>query len=305
MKAIFTCLALLIAFTQLQSQQPWAPLGATWHYRQGAGFGEPIGQGYYRNTVVGDTLIQGQNCRKINRMKRIWTGVNVPIEPVFTYMKNDSVYFYDPTVDRFALTYDFSASEGDTLRFSAPNWNTFPPETDTFFRVRVDSIRFRQAGQDQLRFFYVTNVDEQFAWWFYGGWYAEKIGGRMFQTPFPSLTFPEIDGFFRCYADSTAFIQLSFEDCEYPFSSDVNTPENTLEVSLSPNPAQDWLLIQCPEPARYTIFTQDGRATANGRIHPTDGRISVRRLPQGCYTVLIQSDLPSKKANVLRFVKGF
>lgn len=91
MKAIFTSLAFFFALSQLQSQQPWAPIGATWQYSQGDGLGEPIGQGYYRNTVIGDTVIQGRTCRIISRMKRILTGVNVPIKPAFTYMTNDSV----------------------------------------------------------------------------------------------------------------------------------------------------------------------------------------------------------------------
>ncbi|MCK6691111.1 MAG: hypothetical protein L6Q97_03295, partial [Thermoanaerobaculia bacterium] len=110
MKPAFpTLLGLFIAF-HVAAQTVWAPLGAEWYHRQGAGISEPIGLGYYHSEVVGDTVVKGRTCRKIKRYKKVWTGDIVQLDPLLTYAHNDSVYWYNPLFDRFLLTYDFTAA---------------------------------------------------------------------------------------------------------------------------------------------------------------------------------------------------
>ncbi|MBK8923967.1 MAG: T9SS type A sorting domain-containing protein [Saprospirales bacterium] len=200
-------------FSQIKGQSEWAPTGARWHYCQGTGLGEPICGGYFYLEVIADTTIGGRACRKISGYQKNWLNQVTPLPDRFTYAENDSVYYYQPDSNRFLLTFDFSAQAGDTLEFPTPRVFPWDPP-DTSFLVRVDSIVRRPAGQDSLRFFYVTPVDWA-SWWFYGGWYAEKIGGKLIQSPFPIVTIPEIDGFIRCYADDSAFIQFTDEPCDY------------------------------------------------------------------------------------------
>lgn len=276
----------------------WAPVGAEWYHRQGAGIGEPIGLGYYYSTVAGDTVLNGQPCRKIERIKKIWTGAVIPLEPAFTYAQHDSVYYYAADANRFLLTFDFSAAVGDTLTFPSPEAPAWAPE-DTTFQVRVDSIVRRAAGQDSLRFFYVSALDGTDSWGFYGGWYAEKIGGKMFQTPFPAITIPEIDGFFRCYADSTTFIQLSVEACDYPFSSGVQAPASLTGLRLAPNPVWDALFLHFPEhpgEGMAGVYDLTGRLFKSARLEGADTRIDLRDCPAGIYLLRIWT----KEGNIAR-----
>ena len=191
----------------------WAPPGAHWYFCQGTGLGSPNCGGYFYQEVAGDTVVAGQACRKLSVFQKDWQNKITVLDNRYTFARNDSVYFYQPDSNRFLLTYDFTAEVGDTLEFPVPTVTPWEPE-DTSFRVRVDSIVWRPAGQDTLRFFYVSPLEWE-NWGFYAGWYAEKIGGRMMFTPFPTITIPEVDGFFRCYADATAFIRLSLVDCDF------------------------------------------------------------------------------------------
>lgn len=203
----------ILSIPVFYGQTDWAPLGAQWHYCQGTGLGAPPCGGFYFLESTSDTVIDGQSCRKLSGYQKDWRNQVTPIPNRFTYANNDSVFVYQPARGRFLLTYDFAAQTGDTLEFPAPELAPWDP-ADTTFRVVVDSIVARPAGQDTLRFFYVTSLPDE-NWVFYGGWYAEKIGGRMLQTPFPAITIPEIDGFIRCYSDAAASIQFGSDPCGY------------------------------------------------------------------------------------------
>lgn len=213
--ALLFCLQFVILI-RLGAQAPWAPPGAHWYYCQGTGLGSPECGGYYYYEVSGDTVVAGRSCRKISGYQKDWRNKVTQLPERYSYAENDSVYVYRPDFKRFLLTYDFRAQAGDTLSFPAPQMLPWIP-SDTAFQVRVDSIVWRQAGAEQLRFFYTTPLGAA-NWWFFGGWYAESIGGKMLESPFPAITIPEIDGYIRCYADSAASIQFSQEPCDYTLS---------------------------------------------------------------------------------------
>jgi hypothetical protein len=218
MKNLLTCCLLMATLhPMLAQQQPWAPIGAHWYYCQGNGFGSPICGGYFYQEVEKDTIVQGVPCRKISGYQVDFQGVKTAIAPEFTWMQNDSVYYYNPFFQAFQLRYDFSASVGDTLTFPAPMVDNSWGLDDTTFQVRVDSITFITAGNESLRVFHLSQFPQNNNtdyWYFYGNRYTERIGGANRQTPFPVVTIPEIDGFVRCYADADLNIQLSQEDCD-------------------------------------------------------------------------------------------
>jgi len=284
--ALFVAICFFTVF-QSTGQTTWAPVGAEWYHRQGAGGGEPIGLGYYYSKVVGDTLVKGQACMKIDRYKKIWTGDIVWLEPLFTYAHNDSVYLYNAGFDRFLLTYDFTAAAGDTLTFPAPEILSWAPN-DSTFQVRVDSVVLRQAGATTLRFFYATTLDDSF-WGFYG-WYAERIGSRMFQGAFPVTTIPEIDGFFRCYSDSSADIRISLEECDYPFTTGVIDAGPILSPLLSPNPAIDMVTITFsndPGAVLLRLYDVQGRFLKEENVSGAITRLDLRDYTSGIYTLYI------------------
>lgn len=287
MKPAFTTLLCFLISFHVAAQTVWAPIGAEWYHRQGAGLSEPIGMGYYHSEVVGDTVVKGQPCRKIERYKKVWTGDIVQLDPLLTYTHNDSVYLFNPGFDRFLLTYDFTAAAGDTLTFPAPDSLIWLPD-DSTFQVRVDSIVLRQAGATALRFFYVSTLEHSF--WGFGGWYAERIGSRMFQGAFPVITIPEIDGFFRCYSDDSTFIRLSLETCDYPFTTSVGEPGHALSPMLSPNPARDVLTITFPvDPGQVLLrlFNDYGRLLKEEKKAGMNVLLDVKDYPPGIYALHI------------------
>ncbi len=208
-----TALFLLCLFFKLHGQAEWAPTGAHWYFCQGTGLGSPECGGYFYQEVAGDTVILGQPCRKLTLYQKDWQNKVTPLPDRYTFSRNDSVYFFQPDSNRFLLTYDFTAQAGDTLSFPTPGAPSWEPD-DTTFVVVVDSIVWRPAGQDSLRFFYVHSPEWE-NWGFSGGWYAEKIGSQNRITPFPTITIPEIDGYIRCYADDSTYMKFSTEACDF------------------------------------------------------------------------------------------
>ena len=296
MKPAFTTLLSFFISFHIAAQTVWAPLGAEWYHRQGAGGPEPIGLGYYHSEAVGDTVVKGRTCRKIERYKKVWTGDIVRLAPLLTYAHNDSVYLYNPVFDRFLLTYDFTAAAGDTLTFPTPDSLSWLPN-DTTFQVRVDSIVVRQAGATGLRFFDVTPLEDSF--WGFDGWYAERIGSRMWQGAFPVITIPEIDGFFRCYSDDATFIRLSLETCDYPFTTGVGEPGKALSPVLSPNPAGDALTITFtvdPGQVFLRLFDDHGRLLKEEKTAGMNVLLDVKDYPPGIYALHIRT----KEGNAVR-----
>lgn len=296
MKPAFTTLLCFSIAFQSIAQTVWAPTGAEWYHRQGAGGPEPIGLGYYHSEVVGDTVVRGQPCRKIERYKKVWTGDIVQLPPLYTYIRHDSVYLFNPKFDRFLLTYDFTAAAGDTLTFPAPDSLPWLPN-DSTFQVRVDSIVLRQAGATALRFFYVSPLEDSF--WGFDGWYAERIGSRMFQGAFPVTTIPEIDGFFRCYSDDSTVIRLSLEECDYPFTTSVAGPGPDLLPVLAPNPAHDVFSITFPtDPGKVTthLYDAQGRLLAVKKVADRQVTFNIKNYPPGIYLLHIWT----KEGNIAR-----
>lgn len=166
----------------LLSQREWAPIGASWHYT--------VPQwpfiSYEKISSEKDTIILGQNCKKL--ISRTGDSEIIREPARFTYMEDQKVYHYIPSLEKFGLLYDFTKEAGDT-------WTVETSLGD--FSITVDSIDFVHINDSSLKIQYVNDN----GWGHFRGSIIEGIGHMQYLFPVPGLADPAL-GPFRCYEDS-------------------------------------------------------------------------------------------------------
>src|ERR1051325_261393 len=99
--------------------QSWAPIGATWDYEVVSAF-SPLSD-YVMYQSVGDSIIDGKNCKVIIIKKGAQYGIIPNSDTAYTYENNGKVFVYNNKKKAFGLIYDFSLNTGDTFK---ANWDT-------------------------------------------------------------------------------------------------------------------------------------------------------------------------------------
>ncbi|MGM0651076.1 MAG: T9SS type A sorting domain-containing protein, partial [Bacteroidota bacterium] len=116
----------------------WAPLGAVWMYSD-TGFGYET---YYFVRSEKDTVFKGKECKKLKLEKYEESSNSVlDVEYRYTYQENGKIYMYSFGEDEFQQLYDYTASEGDTIRKYCP----LAPE-NCYADFVVDSVVERMPG---------------------------------------------------------------------------------------------------------------------------------------------------------------
>ena len=83
----------------------------------------------------GDSLIEQKQCYVNNR---IHTACDARPSQEFIYKEENKLYYYETTLDRFLMLYDFGAGSGDTLAIEFwPNF-TGNPTDSLFFNGKND-----------------------------------------------------------------------------------------------------------------------------------------------------------------------
>lgn len=260
MKNLAISSLLLLLALGCATAQNFAPVGAKWHYSAGGFIGPQIG--FFSFESVLDTLIDGQECRRIAGS----TGCFEISEYVFD--RNDSVFFYHSAREEFCLLYDFGASVGDT-------WTVYHVFGDSSV-VLVDSLGTREVDGHTLRTVHTSSVHtgDIYFW----GTFTERIGGV-----FPVIGFcdPSPDEL-RCYEDSVISLQQGPYDCEEVIPSVQAMSSN--DIRVYPNPFADYLKIDLPamwEIVGYVVSTADGRAVMKGELDGSS--LNLGHLPHGMY----------------------
>lgn len=106
-KHLFSILLIAFALSGYAQQDGFAPLGAEWYFNLSSFMGSPYG--YYRMSVVGDTLIQGNACSIITPQ---YLGGNG--QDQYVYEDNGVVYWYNQALGAFTTLYDFNADVGES-----------------------------------------------------------------------------------------------------------------------------------------------------------------------------------------------
>jgi len=239
--------------------QTWIDKGAEWHF----GYGGMQDVGFIKVKYTMDTLIEGRLCQKLEQFQYrftvnpshewIFLGV-LPLKQEYTYLSGDTVFYYKD--NRFNVLYNFGAQPGDSwdLGIDTNHWKCSKSiiEVDSVKTIVINNITYR-----------CIHVKPQLnASGYLKGWIIEKFGSfENYLFPIENVCdtnviFEGVDIKFSCYKDTSfPLLNVTNKNCEYYFQlvsiSELHTPE----VSVSPNPVLDKLIISFNEknPVLYVI----------------------------------------------------
>lgn len=192
----FTCTFILLVLWQTAFSQTnnFAPLGATWYFRDIDGevnYPPYNTYGYNKIESITDTLIDGILCHKLLSTFVNSTGETTRVESYYTYEDSNKVYFYNE--DRFKLLYDFSGA----------NWyahDVFYGIGDSILQI-VDSVKYESIGDELYKVIYLYwEPGTPFS--FPGNRIVERLGSTSYLFLLDALddTYPPLG--LRCYQDS-------------------------------------------------------------------------------------------------------
>ncbi|MDG1334134.1 MAG: T9SS type A sorting domain-containing protein [Crocinitomicaceae bacterium] len=235
----------LLSFSNANAQS-FAPQEATWHYSEAFFYPSPYLTYFMKFEVVGDSIINGINCSKIHKERKMFCNGRNWNE--FVYTANDTVFFYDSIQDDFHILYDFNALAGDSWEIPLPSFDGFG--YDTVF-VDVDSTDFVSINSTSLKRLFVTytQVHEGCPMVFSSSSIIETLGDVRYLFNFSSFPNEFCDANWstglRCYEDSIiGFYESGIADsCEF-FEIYNDLPENDWNsFTISPNPADEFVKI--------------------------------------------------------------
>ena len=265
--------------------QDFAPVGAKWYYDELAGmYWSPYDVDYILYTSEKDTIIKGQNCRKL--IKRHDLDCYFRPKNEFVFSKHDSVFFYDAKIDTFQLLYNFNASEGDNWSFIYKDYTESGYDT---VNVNVDSIGNINANNQVLRLLYVTYT-ARLSWGIshYQSIIIEKMGDIFFMFNFYQSSNIVCDGNLsrglRCYEDSNlgSYHFPSMESCAYKHLWTGTKSNKESEIHIYPNPINESIYISgLNQLTNFKIYDINGRVIKSGEI--IDSEIKTNELIKGIY----------------------
>jgi hypothetical protein len=247
-----TILFFALFFSSLSFAQNWAPAGAKWHYTY-IGFSS----GYVEIANVGDTIIAGQTCQKLqktfNGLQFGVTPVNYIFDTTYTYENNGIVYVLEQ--NQWKTLYNFNAVVGD-------HWPMAPmPEfggcTENS-QLKVLATGTKVINAQTLKYLVVDFCNPDLTSQGFQDTIIEKIGFTgSYMLPFDMCTMAfdgNEGGPFRCYSDDNFSTYKPFyaNDCEYLVGVEEN---QMLELAIYPNPSAGQLYIESELPLENIQLT--------------------------------------------------
>jgi len=254
-----TILFFALVFSSLSFAQNWAPAGAKWHYTY-IGFSS----GYVEIAYVGDTIIAGQTCQKL---QKTFNGLQFGVTPTtyifdtsYTYENNDVVYVLEQ--NQWKTLYNFNATVGE-------HWPMAPmPEfggCTVNSQLKVLATGTKVINAQTLKYLVVDFCNPDLTSQGFQDTIIEKIGfTSSYLLPFDMCTMAfdgNEGGPFRCYSDDNFSTYKPFyaNDCEFL----VGLEESALASSIviAPNPSNGLFELQSakPEPLRVEIYNTLGQ----------------------------------------------
>lgn len=248
-----------VFFCSLSFAQNWAPAGAKWHYSY-IGFAS----GYVEIANVGDTIIAGQTCQKLqktfNGLQFGVTPMNYIFDTTYTYENNGFVYVLDQ--NQWKVLYNFNATVGE-------HWPIAPmPDFGTCVQnsqLKVIATGTKLINAETLKYLVVDFCNPDLSSQGIQDTIIEKIGftgSYMLPSDYCLMSLDGNEGGpFRCYSDNNFSTYKPFynNDCEFI----VGLTENNLSTSvqISPNPSRGIFEIKSniPEPLVVEIFNTKGQ----------------------------------------------
>ena len=245
-----TTLFLALFFSSLSFAQNWAPAGAKWHYTY---IGFSIG--YVEIANVGDTVMAGQTCQKLqktfNGLQFGVTPTNFIFDTTYTYQSNGIVYVLEQ--NQWKTLYNFNAVVGE-------HWPMAPmPEfggcTENS-QLKVLATGTKVINAQTLKYLVVDFCNPDLTSQGFQDTIIEKIGFTgSYMLPFDMCTMAfdgNEGGPFRCYSDNNFATYKPFYDneCDYLVGVEEN---QIIELAIFPNPSSGNFTIEAPLQAGQSI----------------------------------------------------
>ncbi|MCB0534554.1 MAG: T9SS type A sorting domain-containing protein [Lewinellaceae bacterium] len=258
---------------------------------------------YFNLEVTADTIINGQDCKKISAAGMQF---NFVASTQYAYAKSNRVFVYEPVSNTFVKLYDFNLAPGETV---------LVPSDESQFYYRIDSVQAVQAGpltlQRQRATFLYENGDPS-NWSFD---ILEGIGmvGNPFINGAPDCSYFFLNNWGFCYSPVDGF-DVKFVCVQtdagawspYGYNCqlvDTDTPQPLPELVLQPNPATDQLFLSLETSSvqahRTVVYSARGQIMQTHTGLPS--QLDISGLAPGLY--LISIELESGQRLVGRFVK--
>ena len=272
--------------------QEFAPIGAEWYYNEQFAFSGDIN--YIKFTSEKDTLIYGENCKKITKRHKIVCNNRPNTE--FIFSRNDTVFFLDTAFNEFQILYDFNANPTDSWIIKIKDEDQ---EIDSI-TIRVDSISTIQINERNLKTLYVTyekhdeNMPE-----IYSSTIIEGIGDIKYMFNWYPWSNVVCDGNYtsglRCYQDSNIGLYSTgiADSCDYVYiRTGIDNVESLIQIELFPNPTQDFVEIRIVDISSYSIelIDMNGKLLNSGKTFNSNLKLDISQIKKGVYVILIKEN---------------
>jgi len=208
-KLIF--LIFIVLSNLLHAQSEFAPIGAEWYYSEPYSLTSmPSEQNYILFRVVGDTIINEMNSKKIELLFNGTTALCVE----FIAQIDDTIYYFNTNTQQFQVLYNFSANIGEIITVHHQH---FIPNCGTLFNL-IDSVpnfQYKIVNIDSIfiserwlkrQTVEMLNFDDYWGFGFPNGQYAyilEGIGSLTYFFGRANAIIPEMSApMLRCYSDN-------------------------------------------------------------------------------------------------------
>ena len=282
MKSTILFLALFISAVSFA--QNWAPAGAKWHYTY---IGFSIA--FVEITYVGDTIMAGQTCQKLqktfNGLQFGVTPTNFVFDTTYTYENNGIVYVLEQ--NQWKTLYNFNAVVGE-------HWPMAPlPEfggcTENS-QLKVLATGTKVINAQTLKYLVVDFCNPDLTSQGFQDTIIEKIGFTgSYMLPFDMCTMAfdgNEGGPFRCYSDSNFATYKPFYDNECDYL--VGLEENAFlrSVQIYPNPSAGQLYIETELPFENAQLSDaTGRTIQSFDLHAGVNEMRFPSLQSGTYFI--------------------
>jgi hypothetical protein len=280
-------LLLALALPILIQAQNWAPIGATWTYKQGSCCGPDTNLAVI--TAIGDTVIDGRSCTELT-MEEGWSGCHSFLR--FFSESNDSLYYQDPNTGQFLLLFHWNAVPGDSW-YTPVNDDLSMGDTLDWTVTDTGSVVIASTN---LRTWQVEVVARNQDYYTMIGQVIERLGPLSMPFTWSSGACDgEIFLGLRCYEDN----DISWQSPSAPqcaLSTSIADPADRSAFKLGPNPvaagAPIFFEIHSPT-IRSIVLVRDALGREVQRLALTDSPAQLVLTSAGPYVVtLLEGGVP-------------
>ena len=228
-----------------------------------------------------DTTIGTSRPKVIVKSNTLYDkGLNVVKTHEYVYSDNGIVYWWDKLSESYTTLYNFNANVGDEWTISVGNQS---------ITMHVDVVNYNEYNGTAYRIMTVSDEQEIF-----GGQIICGIGHT--KSFFPEKLLSKnrsyrVDGM-RCYwVDGEPIIQFGDVNCDEIYEEHhQTTPTSDKEITVYPNPADDFIIINVKQPTQFTISDIFGKIILKGIISYDNQQINISELSCGLYFIKIAND---------------